>query len=534
MKNDSYWKNRAAWDMYHRMEDAEETADLIVKVYRNVSMLLTNKAKDIFEKYMTKYGLSETQAWNLLNTLQDQTSLEELMNALKNKDSDKTKQQLLQELEAPAYRARMERLKDLLQQVDTIMQETYQQEQLFDTSFFRNLCEDVYYRSIYNVQKQTGLRFSFSNISKKQVEQVLYMNWSGRHYSQRIWKNTQDLSKTLKQELLVSLLTGRTDRETSEVIMNRCGAGAMQARRLVRTESCFLSGELTARSYEECGIEKYRYLATLDLRTSEICRSLDGKIFFLKDRKVGKNYPPMHPWCRSTTVSVINEDILKNMKRSAYNPKTGHIETVPATMTYEKWYEKYVKGDAKAEAEEKSVKNKHSDREQYDRYKELLGKDVPKSFADFQEMKYNEPEKWELLRTYARSVDKGTISPLSGFENYQKIYDEINEKVVGIKTSEGTAVTRQSKHFMDRVIGTMKDPKTGRSRSGVTVEGIRDALENPAKVFPTRTDPDSRKSQKYIGRHGTVSLDPETGILIQCNPTDADYVRRIANGNAKI
>ncbi len=132
------------------------------------------------------------------------------------------------------------------------------------------------------------------------------------------------------------------------------------------------------------------------------------------------------------------------------------------------------------------------------------------------------------------SVDKGTISPLSGFENYQKIYDEINEKVVGIKTSEGTAVTRQSKHFMDRVIGTMKDPKTGRSRSGVTVEGIRDALENPAKVFPTRTDPDSRKSQKYIGRHGTVSLDPETGILIQCNPTDADYVRRIANGNAKI
>lgn len=48
MKNDSYWENRAAWDMYHRMEDAEETADLIAKVYRNASMLLTNKAKDIF------------------------------------------------------------------------------------------------------------------------------------------------------------------------------------------------------------------------------------------------------------------------------------------------------------------------------------------------------------------------------------------------------------------------------------------------------------------------------------------------------
>lgn len=398
MKNDSYWENRAAWDMYHRMEDAEQTADLLAKVYRNSSMLLTHKAKDIFEKYMTKHGLSETQAWNLLNTMQDQTSLEELLNALRNKDSDKTKQELLRELEAPAYRVRIERLQDLLRQVDTVMQEVYQQEQLFDTSFFQNLCEDTYYHSIYSIQKRTGYGFSFSNISQKQISQVLSMNWSGSHYSQRIWKNTQELSETLKQELLVSLLTGRTDRETSEVIMNRCGAGAMQARRLVRTESCFLSGELTARSYEECGIEKYRYLATLDLRTSKICRELDGKIFSMKDRKAGKNYPPMHPWCRSTTISVIDEDELRNMKRRAYNPKTGCTETVPTNMTYDQWYKKYVKGNAQAEAEEKSVQNAASDKKQYERYREILGKDAPKRFADFQEMKYNDTEKWRFTK----------------------------------------------------------------------------------------------------------------------------------------
>ena len=178
MKNDSYWENRAAWDMYHRMEDAEQTADLLAKVYRNSSMLLTHKAKDIFEKYMTKHGLSETQAWNLLNTMQDQTSLEELLNALRNKDSDKTKQELVRELEAPAYRVRIERLQDLLQQVDRVMQEVYQQEQLFDTSFFQNLSEATYYRSIYNIQKRTGYGFSFSNISQKQISQVLSMNWS--------------------------------------------------------------------------------------------------------------------------------------------------------------------------------------------------------------------------------------------------------------------------------------------------------------------------------------------------------------------
>ena len=86
--------------------------------------------------------------------------------------------------------------------------------------------------------------------------------------------------------MLVSLLTGRTDRETAQIIEYKFGAGAIQARRLVRTESCFVAGELTARAYEECSVEKYRYLATLDLRTSEICRSLDGKVFLLSERTI--------------------------------------------------------------------------------------------------------------------------------------------------------------------------------------------------------------------------------------------------------
>ncbi len=37
----------------------------------------------------------------------------------------------------------------------------------------------------------------------------------------------------------------------------------LEGRKLVQTESCFASRELTAQSYEECGIERYRYLAML-------------------------------------------------------------------------------------------------------------------------------------------------------------------------------------------------------------------------------------------------------------------------------
>ena len=76
----------------------------------------------------------------------------------------------------------------------------------------------------------------------------------------------------------------------------------------------------------------------------------------------------------------------------------------------------------------------------------------------------------------------------------------------------------------------MKDPKTGRSRSGVSVEGIKDALENPMTVRAIRTDLQGERSQKYIGEKATVSVDPDTGTLIQCNPTNEKLLRSIQNG----
>ena len=245
----TYWEDRAVWDLYQNMDDAEAVAALIARVYRRASMQLVFDAQDIFEKYMTKHKLSELEARRMLDAVQDKNSLDELLQVLKNKDfSEKNKEELLRKLEAPAYRARMERLQELLQQVDAVMENVYHQEQQFDTSFLRDLGEKAYYQSIYNIQKRTGLGFSFSHISQKQVEQVLRMNWSGKHYSKRIWKNTENLAQTLKEEMLVSLLTGRTDRETAQIIENKFGTGAIQARRLVRTESCFVAGELTARS----------------------------------------------------------------------------------------------------------------------------------------------------------------------------------------------------------------------------------------------------------------------------------------------
>ena len=325
------------------MKGAENTADQIAKLYIKASRYLSFEMEGIFEKYQTKYGLTDSEAKRLLNTLQDKTDIEELVRQLKNMDSGKNKKELLKVLEAPAYQARIERLQQLQNQIDLTMQQLYEQEKDFSTNFYVDLANDSYYRSMFDIQHRVGIGFSFSHINPNQINKVLGSKWYGKNYSARIWGNTKALAQDLKEELLIDLITGRTEFEVSKIISNKFAQGASVSRRLVRTESSFISNQMEMDSYKESGIEWYRFVATLDLKTSKICASLDGKLFQVSGQCPGKNCPPMHPWCRSTTIAHISDEAYAKMKRRAFNPETGKTETVPATITYDRWYKKYVK-----------------------------------------------------------------------------------------------------------------------------------------------------------------------------------------------
>lgn len=342
--------------MFEYMQSAEDTSNEIAKLYQKSSGYLSAELDKIFERYKRKHHLTDAEAYRLLNSLHDKTSIDELKEALR--AGDGVEKDILAELESPAYRARLERLEQMQNQLDAVMQSVYRQERKINTSHYVDLANEAYYRSIFDIQQQTGLGFSFNLVDPEVIDRVINSKWSGANYSSRIWNNTQALAQDLKEELLVNLVTGRTDREAAEIIANKYAQGSSNARRLVRTESCNLANQMEMQSYEECGIEKYRFVATLDLETSKVCRKLDGKVFPVSEQQPGVNCPPMHPWCRSTTICLIDGMDMANMKRRARDPVTGKTNTVPADMTYQQWYEKNVKGNADAEAKEKELKRR--------------------------------------------------------------------------------------------------------------------------------------------------------------------------------
>ena len=130
--------------MFGYMQSAEDTADDIAKLYQKASGYISHELDKIFERYKRKHHLTDAEAYRLLNDLKDKTSLDELRQALRAPGRGQTTADILAELESPAFRARLERLQQLQNQIDLTMQQIYRQEKVRNTSHFEALATEAY------------------------------------------------------------------------------------------------------------------------------------------------------------------------------------------------------------------------------------------------------------------------------------------------------------------------------------------------------------------------------------------------------
>jgi len=329
------------------MDKAEKQADQFDKVYQEAKIYLDKEINKIFDKFQRDYGLSQVDARQVLKNMKDKKDLNELRKVLEARPNDPNIQRLLADLDSPAYSFRMKRLERLSDDLDRMRESIYHSEKTGSDAFYSDLMKDSYYKATFDLQQQTGLAYGFSGLPESEIKHLQSFSWlgDGRTYSTDIWKNTGKLTSSIKDELLISLMTGRDTRETAQAIAERFNVGQNDARRLVRTESAFFHNQMELLSYEEADIEKYIFVAVLDKRTSRICQEHDNQVYDRDKAVPGVNCPPMHPWCRSTTVGYDEDADYSKLKRRARNPVTGKTELVPADMTYKKWYSKYVDGN---------------------------------------------------------------------------------------------------------------------------------------------------------------------------------------------
>lgn len=397
----SYWEKRRAQMMYEQMEIAEKAASELGLEYLKTAKYIDKLIKDCYGRIKNNYNITDNEVLNLMEST-NIDSYDKLLSMVKLK---KFPQELIDYLSSPNQRIKFERMLQQKSNIDAAITRLSNIQNTTTADTIKEVAKDSYYRSIFEVQKHTGIGFSFNEWDEELFTKLAKTKWSGENYSARIWKNRDKLAEIIKDEIMQGFIAGKTQDEMYDVIVNEFAVSNSNARRLIRTESCYASNEMEMQSYSECNIEKYIFVATLDLRTSDICASLDGKVFDVKDAMPGKNMPPMHPWCRSTTIEYVDDETLKKMKRRARDPVTGKNITVPANMTYAEWHKKFVEGNEDAIINRKMIKNDSIDNKQYTKYLERLGKDYAgKNVEEFKKIKYTNPEKYAIMKAQYKGI----------------------------------------------------------------------------------------------------------------------------------
>ena len=166
---------------------------------------------------------------------------------------------------------------------------------------------------------------------------------------------------------------------------------------------------------EKMGIKlKKQWLATLDGRTRHAHAMLDGQTVGIDKPFKVDGYDIMFPGdtsapgylvynCRCTMVADIG-GVNSTGQRRARNSVTGENEIV-SDMTYSEWAaQKEAENAAALGIFIKKGRNLSADTRQWKEYKAVLNKKVPNTVENFQNLKYNEPEKWAQLKATKRQT----------------------------------------------------------------------------------------------------------------------------------
>lgn len=342
-KNREYWKKRAE---QRAEKNFRRTDDYIARLkieYQEAYYTIQKDIEVFYQRFAQNNELSLMDAKKLLNSDQ----LSEFKMSLKQftrlaKDNDNLKWE--KELNNVYFKTRVTRLQALQTQIKASVESLFIKQENDMTLFLSSIYEDTYYRNIYELQKGLGLGVSFARIDRRTLETVIKEKWLGENYSSRLWKDRDKLLRELEVNLSQAFIRGDSIDKTASIIAERMKVASNRARTLVNTESAYISNKSTFESFKASGVVKeYEIIATLDLKTSDICRSMDGKIFKLSEKEIGINAPPFHPNCRTVIVAYFEDMDTWLEERIARDPETGKGYMVWSDMTYNKWYEKYVK-----------------------------------------------------------------------------------------------------------------------------------------------------------------------------------------------
>lgn len=350
MKSDKYWEGRFVELQRSQLKRADSFAHELEDLHQRMQKEIDDDITVWHKKVATANGISMADAKKLMNRKdrkEFQWTLEEYEQHAK---ADLLSGVTSANVMNASANWHLSYLDGMKLQLEHHVDKLYKNIDSKTRNHFKESLNENYLNTAFELQKGIGIGEKMEvPYDERKLENILRTPWAsdGKNFSNRIWRDRTQLVNNLQKNLSESVIRGDSDTDMIQALSKDEKKAEFNTRRLVETESAYFDSLSEQECCEDFGVEKYRFLAVLDMKTSDICQELDNKVFLEKDRRVGVNAPPMHPFCRSTTAPVIDEEFLTS--RRAKNPKTGEYDEIPPEMNYKQWKEKYVEGKENVE-----------------------------------------------------------------------------------------------------------------------------------------------------------------------------------------
>lgn len=350
MKNSEYWKLR--FEQLEAAQNGQGAAAFaeIEKQYKEAQKQIEGQIARWYQRFADNNGITLAQARQYLKGAALKEFQWDVQDYIKYGQDNALMGGWMKELENASAKYHISKLEALKIQTQQSLEVMFSKQMGTVTGAMGDIFESGYYHTAYELQKGFNIGWDIAGLDQSQIEKVLSKPWAvdGKNFSERIWTNKQKLISELHGELTQNIMLGADPQKAIDSLAKKMNTSKQNAGRLIMTEEAYFSSAAQRDCFNELDVEQYEIVATLDSHTSDICRSLDGKHFPMKDFQAGVTAPPFHVYCRSTTVPYFDEDFGDIGERAARDEETGKTYYIPDDMHYEDWKQTFVDGGDKS------------------------------------------------------------------------------------------------------------------------------------------------------------------------------------------
>lgn len=350
MKNSEYWKLR--FEQLEQAQNGQGAAAFaeIEKQYKEAQKQIEGQIARWYQRFADNNGITLAQARQYLKGAALKEFQWDVQDYIKYGQDNALMGGWMKELENASAKYHISKLEALKIQTQQSLEVMFSKQMGTVTGAMGDIFESGYYHTAYELQKGFNIGWDIAGLDQSQIEKVLSKPWAvdGKNFSERIWTNKEKLISELHGELTQNIMLGTDPQKAIDSLAKKMNTSKQNAGRLIMTEEAYFSSAAQRDCFNELDVEQYEIVATLDSHTSDICRSLDGKHFPMKDFQAGVTAPPFHVYCRSTTVPYFDEDFGDIGERAARDEETGKTYYIPDDMNYEDWKQTFVDGGDKS------------------------------------------------------------------------------------------------------------------------------------------------------------------------------------------